>query len=96
MRMAPGAIDKPCYQRYWAAQDRRVPALPTTASQCWPSGSSVLALRRAKRQTTRYARRTPQNSGNAALTMSLMSDRNAVGWNNCPSGMQGKVSSART
>src|SRR5450631_481812 len=27
-----------------------------------------------------YARRTPQNNGNAAFTMSLISDRNAVGW----------------
>ena len=26
-----------------------------------------------------YARRTPQNSGNIAFTMSLMSERNAVG-----------------
>jgi hypothetical protein len=45
--------------------------------------------------TQGYARRTPQNSGNAAFTISLISDRNAVGWNSCPSGMHGKVSSAR-
>jgi hypothetical protein len=45
--------------------------------------------------TQGYARRTPQNSGNAAFTISLISDRNAVGWNRCPSGMHGKVSSAR-
>jgi GxxExxY protein len=44
---------------------------------------------------SRYPRRTPQNSGNAAFTMSVMSDRNAVGWNNCPRGMHGNVSSAR-
>jgi hypothetical protein len=46
-------------------------------------------------EPSRYARRTPQNSGNAAFTISLISDRNAVGWNSCPSGMHGKVSSAR-
>ena len=46
-------------------------------------------------EPSRYARRTPQNSGNAAFTISLISDRNAVGWNSWPSGMHGKVSSAR-
>ena len=46
-------------------------------------------------EPSRYARRTPQNSGNAAFTMPVISDRNAVGWNSCPSGMHGKVSSAR-
>ena len=55
-----------------------------------------LVTGRNHRQPARYARRTPQNNGNAALTMSLMSDRNAVGWNSCPRGMHGKVSSART
>ena len=43
--------------------------------------------RRQVCQPTRYPRRTPQNSGNIAFTMSLMSERNAVGWNIWPSGM---------
>jgi hypothetical protein len=48
-------------------------------------GSFPVALRRLCRISTRpasedcYPRRTPQNSGNIAFTMSLMSERNAVG-----------------
>ncbi len=34
-----------------------------------------------------YPRRTPQNSGNIDFTISLMSERNAVGWKIWPSGM---------
>ena len=75
-----------------AAPPSRHPS--TTVSPCWPSPSPA-PHPSAKRQAALYARRTPQNSGNAAFTMSLISDRNAVGWNNCPSGMHGKVSSAR-
>ena len=73
---------------------RRAPLPPAISRDQF--ASSPVALQRAQHQTTRYPRRTPQNSGNAAFTISLISDRNAVGWNNCPSGMHGNVSSART
>jgi hypothetical protein len=68
---------------------------PTAISRDQFRAVARLAIRRAQHQPSRYARRTPQNSGNAAFTMSVISDRNAVGWNSCPSGMHGKVSSAR-
>ena len=78
---------------------------PTETIGMWPVGRPMRSRRtmcggqelwfEQGGEPSRYARRTPQNSGNAAFTMSAISARNAVGWNSCPSGMHGRVSSAR-
>jgi gluconate 2-dehydrogenase alpha chain len=92
---------------WWAAaRSRKTPrTAPPRRLACWPVGRpmrsriTMFGIRglwfEQGGEPSRYARRTPQNSGNAAFTMSVISDRNAVGWNICPSGMHGKVSSAR-